>query len=124
MGKTSDSQNKKRSHQSKTPRKSSAPKSMAPRTSVDTLPARAPGSRRPFVGFDRERATYERLKPALLAKAEGKYVVIVGDEVVGPLESHADAELAGYTQFGIGPLYIKQVLAEEPVVKVSRFLAT
>ena len=51
-------------------------------------------------------------------------MVIVGDEVVGPLESHADAELAGYGQFGIGPLYIKQVLAEEPVIKVSRFLAT
>jgi len=76
MGKTSDNQNKTRSHQSKTPRKSPAPESMAPRTSVDTLPARAPGSRRPFVGFDRERAAYERLKPALLARAEGKYVVI------------------------------------------------
>jgi hypothetical protein len=91
-------------------------------TTVGTSPNRAPG-RRPFVGFDRERATYERLKPALLAKAEGKYVVIVGDEVIGPLEIHEDAELAGYTRFGIGPLYIKQVLAEEPVIEVTRFYA-
>jgi hypothetical protein len=47
-------------------------------------------------------------------------VVIVGDEVVGPLDSHVDAERAGYARFGLGPLYVKQVVAEEPGVEVTR----
>jgi hypothetical protein len=29
----------------------------------------------------------------------------------------------GYERFGLGPLYIKQVLAEEPVAEVTRFIA-
>jgi len=69
---------------------------------------------RPFRGFDRERATYERLKPDLLAQAEGKFVAIVGDELVGPLETDQEVERAGYARFGPGPLYIKQILAEAP----------
>ena len=81
------------------------------------------GVRRPFTGFDRERATYERLKPELFKTAEGKFVVIVGEEVIGPLGRHEDAECAGYARFGLGPLYIKQVLAEEPVAAVSRCFA-
>jgi hypothetical protein len=76
--------------------------------------------RRLFTGFDLERATYAGLQPELLAQAEGKYVAIVGDEVVGPLDSHQDAEQAGYAAFGLGPLYIKQILAVEPVVEVMR----
>jgi hypothetical protein len=73
-----------------------------------------PQSRRPFVGFDRERATYERHKADLLKKAEGQWVVIVGDEMVGPIKSGQEAERAGYKRFGLGPLYIKQILAQEP----------
>jgi hypothetical protein len=77
---------------------------------------------RPFTDFDRERSTYVRLKPELLARAPGQFVVIVGDDCEGPLESFGDAERAGYRRFGLGPLYIKQVLAEEPVQEVSRDL--
>jgi hypothetical protein len=76
--------------------------------------------RRPFTGFDIERATYAGLKPELLAQAEGKYVAIVGDAVVGPLDSHQEAEHAGYATFGLGPLYIQQILAVEPVAEVTR----
>ncbi len=75
---------------------------------------------RPFTGFDRERAAYERLKPELLARAEGKYVVLVGEEIEGPVDSFGDALRAGYRRFGHGPLYIKQVQTVEPVVEVSR----
>jgi hypothetical protein len=79
--------------------------------------------RRPFTGFDLERATYAGLEPELLAQAEGKFVAIVGDAVVGPLDSHQEAERAGYAAFGLGPLYIKQILAVEPVVEVTRLVA-
>jgi hypothetical protein len=73
-----------------------------------------PRGRRPFVGFDREMATYQRLKPALLEKGEGKWIVIVGEDVLGPFDEISDAERAGLRRFGLGPLFIKQVLAQEP----------
>jgi hypothetical protein len=69
---------------------------------------------RPFTGFDREISTYERIKPAMLERAEGKWVTIVGEEVIGPFDDISDAERAGYRRFGLGPMYIKQVLAHEP----------
>src|SRR4051794_101246 len=67
-------------------------------------------ARRPFSGFDRERAAYERVKHDLLARAKGKFVAIVGDEVVGPVETGQEAEHAGQARFGPGPVYIRQVL--------------
>jgi hypothetical protein len=69
---------------------------------------------RPFTGFDREIATYERIKPAMLERAEGKWVTIVGEEVIGPLDDMEEAVRAGYRRFGLGPLYVKQILAQEP----------
>jgi hypothetical protein len=75
---------------------------------------------RPFTGFDRERAAYERLKLELLARAEGKYVVLVGEELEGPVDSFGDALRAGYRRFGRGPLYVKRVHSVESVVEVSR----
>jgi hypothetical protein len=69
---------------------------------------------RHFNGFDVERSTYERLKSELFARAEGKFVAIVGDEMVGPHETAQEAERAGYARFGAGPLYIKQLLREGP----------
>jgi hypothetical protein len=79
-------------------------------------------ARRPFVGYDRETEAYEHMKPDLLARAEGCYVVLVGDEMIGPYRDHSEAEAAGYASFGLGPLYIKQILAEEPVIEVTRFV--
>ena len=75
---------------------------------------------RPFNGYDRERSTYIRRKPDLLARAEGQFVVIVGDEIEGPLATFGDAERAGYRRFGFGPLYIKQILPEDPTQEISR----
>src|SRR5262249_13917413 len=68
----------------------------------------------PFTGFDREIATYERIKPVMLERAEGKWVTIVGEEVIGPLDDMEEAVRAGYRRFGLGPLYVKQILAQEP----------
>jgi hypothetical protein len=79
--------------------------------------------RRLFAGFARESAAYERLKSELLRTAEGKFVVFVGERWVGPLETEEQAERAGYAEFGLGPLYIKQVVSEEPVVLTTRGIA-
>ena len=87
------------------------------------LSAPALKARRPFVGFDRERETFHQIKPELLDRCEGRYVVIVGDEMMGPFNSHGEAEKAGYERFGLGPLYIKQILREEPAAEVTRLIA-
>jgi hypothetical protein len=84
------------------------------RPAVATMQPSPLSHRRAFTGFDLERATYEQLDAYLLASDQGNYVVIVGDEFLGPLESHKEAERAGYNRFGLGPLYVKQVAAEEP----------
>jgi hypothetical protein len=88
--------------------------------SQTSTPAR---TRRPFAGYDRERAAYDGMKADLLSRAEGKYVVLVGDEMIGPFDRHEDAERAGFARFGLSPLFIKQVLAGEPVIEVTRFVA-
>jgi len=117
MTKPDNDQNKTRRPKTKTTQRPRPPPESTARPAVDTLPARTPGQRPSFAGFDRERAAYRRHKSSLLAAAGGKYVVIVGDEVIGPLESHEEAERAGYTRFGLGPLYVKRVVVEEPVVE-------
>ena len=85
-----------------------------------THPGVTTQARRPFGGFGLEIMTYARLKPDLLARSPGKFVVIVGDEVEGPVETFQEALRIGYRRFGLGPLYIKQVLAVEPTVEVTR----
>jgi hypothetical protein len=119
MARPGSGPNKTQPGKPKTTGNTASPQATAP-LAVRTLPAPLAGQRRPFTGFDRERATYQRLKADLLARAEGKYVVIVGDEVVGPLGSHEEAERAGYDRFGLGPLYVKLIVAEVPVVEVTR----
>lgn len=77
-------------------------------------------ARRPFTGFDLEAATYARLRSELLARSPGRFVVIVGDEVEGPVGTFGEALRLGYRRFGLGPLYVKQILAVEPVAEVTR----
>ena len=87
---------------------------------MPTHPGVPTQARRPFIGFDLEAATYMRLKPELLSRFPGQFVVIVGDEVEGPVETFREALRAGYRRFGLGPLFVKQILAVEPVVEVTR----
>ena len=77
-------------------------------------------ARRQFSGFDVEVATYVHLKPELLARYPGSFVVIVGDEVEGPVDTFREALRAGYRRFGLGPLFVKQLLTIEPSVEVTR----
>jgi hypothetical protein len=72
--------------------------------------------------FAQERAAYGRCKPALLASAEGKFVVIKGDEMLGPFDGYGAALADGYERFGAVPFLVKQVLAVEPVVTITRVL--
>jgi hypothetical protein len=80
----------------------------------DLARAETPSGERPFVGYDRERAAYARFRPELLERADGQYVVLVGDEIEGPFDTFEEALRAGWQRFGLGPLYVKQIGAEEP----------
>jgi hypothetical protein len=70
---------------------------------------------RPHAGYDTERAAYARLKTGLLETALGRFVVLVGNDLAGPFDDFPTAYVAGRRRFGPGPLYIKQILADEPV---------
>jgi hypothetical protein len=60
-----------------------------------------------------ELATFERLKPELLAAAPGQYVLIHGDEAAGTFPTAMAAVEAGYQRFGHVPLLVKQIVAVE-----------
>jgi len=65
--------------------------------------------------LSREHAVYEANLSRWLSDHEGEYVLIKGDKVDGFHESRDEALTAGYSRFGIGPLFVKQVSPSEPV---------
>lgn len=60
-----------------------------------------------------ELKTYEQHRDKLLGTAEGKYVLIRDDQVVGVFDSKMDAIAQGYQRFGNVPFLVKQVLRVE-----------
>lgn len=73
--------------------------------------------------LDNELRTYKKHREELLGTAEGKYVLIHNDQVVGVFESKMDAISQGYRQFGNVPFLVKQVLKiEVPQDFVSNLL--
>ena len=70
----------------------------------------------------REQAVYDANLSSWLLDHEGEYVLIKGKTVDGFYTSRDDALLAGYSRFGIGPLFVKQVLATEPVYNIPNAL--
>ena len=63
--------------------------------------------------LDAELQTYERNRESLLGSAQGKFVLIKGDQIVGVYESKMDAINQGYRQLGHVPFLVKQVLEIE-----------
>lgn len=77
--------------------------------------------RRPFTGFDQERAFFARIKGELLATADGLYISIVGDELAGPpAASFEEAVRDGYRAFGPGPLYVRRIGTDDEAVELAR----
>jgi len=73
--------------------------------------------------LDKELATYEQQRDHLLATAEGKFVLIYGEEILGIYETKMDAITQGYTQLGHVPFLVKQVVQIEiPETFVSNHL--
>jgi hypothetical protein len=57
-----------------------------------------------------------------LQEHECKYVLIIGDEVVGFFATRGEALDAGYARFGVVPLFVKQLLPTEPVHHIPNVL--
>jgi len=71
-----------------------------------------------------ELKTYDAKREDLLSSAEGRFVLIKGEELVGTYDSPEDAVRQGYQQFGNVPFLVKQVLRlETPQDFVSNLLA-
>ena len=76
------------------------------------------------MALETELATYERLRPELLADPEkvGKYVLIKGEELLGLFTTRSGALTRGYEQSLYEPFMVKQLLEVEPVYYLSRTL--
>lgn len=73
--------------------------------------------------LDTELKTYDQHREHLLGTAEGKFVLIRNDRVVGVYDSKMDAIAEGYRQFGNVPFLVKQVVkVETPQNFISNLL--
>lgn len=63
--------------------------------------------------LDTELKTYEQHRDHLIGTAEGKFVLIRNDQVIGVYDSKMDAIAQGYQQFGNVPFLVKQILKIE-----------
>ncbi len=61
--------------------------------------------------LQKETETFNANKKDLLARGEGKFVLIKGERVIGLFDSQGDALQEGYRQFGRQSFLVKQVLA-------------
>lgn len=73
--------------------------------------------------LDTELKTYEQHRDQLLGTAEGKFVLIRNDQVIGVYDSKMDAIAQGYQKFGNVPFLVKQIVkVEAPQNFVSNLL--
>ena len=65
--------------------------------------------------LEKEYQTYLKHKDALLAKEEGKFVLIKETEIIDVYSSYEDALKEGLKKFGNIPFLIKQIQREDEV---------
>ena len=70
--------------------------------------------------LDAELQFYKKNKPDLLAKYENKYVVIVGEDVVGSYDNYEEAVTATAKKHKFGTFFVQLVTAEDEVAILSR----
>ena len=63
--------------------------------------------------LDTELKTYEQNRDQLLGTAEGKFVLVHNNQIVGVYDSKMDAIAVGYQQFGNVPFLVKQIVKVE-----------
>jgi hypothetical protein len=74
-----------------------------------------PGRRPRTVSLSQEQAVYEANMHRWLHEHEREYVLVKGVEVIGIFATRDEALDAGYARFGVVPLFVKEVMASEPI---------
>jgi hypothetical protein len=71
------------------------------------------------MALEAELATYERLKPELLADQAkvGKYVLIKGDQLLGVYPTREEALEQGYERYLFEAFMVKQIAEVKPVYR-------
>lgn len=69
----------------------------------------------------KELRVFTENKQKLLKRCPGLYILIKGDEILGPYPNAEAAYGDGLERFGLEPFLVKQVLEEEPVGYVPMF---
>ncbi len=73
--------------------------------------------------LEKELKTYDQQRERLLGSAEGKFVLVKDNNVIGIYDSKMGAIAQGYQQFGNVPFLVKQILKiETPQNLVSNLL--
>lgn len=72
--------------------------------------------------FQKEHDTYEALEADLLRRAEGQWVLIKGDQLLGIFGSRRDAVREGFRRLGRQDFYTEQILVERPIYYCPHFL--
>lgn len=70
--------------------------------------------------FEEELKTYEAHKDELVAKGDGKYVLIQGSELAGIWETYEDALQAGYGRYGLKPFFVRKIEGIEGIHTFTR----
>ena len=74
----------------------------------------ATGGRATF-DYSREIAAHDRVRPALMEQHPGKFIVFVGEEMLGPFETFDATVRAAYKKFGRRAIYVRQLVADDDV---------
>ncbi len=69
--------------------------------------------------LQRENAAFQKALPELLAQ-EGKFALVIGDEIVGTYAAYSDAIQAGYSKAGLTPFLVKKITQIEDSISYSR----
>jgi len=69
--------------------------------------------------LQQELEFYKKILPTLSGE-EGKFAVIIGNDLIGVFESYADGLAAGYARAGLSPFLLKRIAANEIISYFTR----
>jgi hypothetical protein len=75
--------------------------------------------------FETELQTFQKLLPSLLSQEgkEGKFIVILGTEMLGTYDTQADALVAGYNKYGVDTqFFVQKITPVQTIAFLTRFM--
>jgi len=71
---------------------------------------------KPAFKYELELATYEKLLPKLMKKDAGKFVLIMGDKLIGIYPTQWDAAKSGMEKFPYQDIFTRRIQTEPHVI--------